>query len=1012
MRSREPIVKPELPALSRLARVSSYTAPVLMLSAAILSFITTSLPRSIHGFVLKEVHSFPSLGISAHLYQHSTLGCQFLHIESPDRHNFFATTFRTTPTDSSGVFHAIQHLINQGSESYPIPDVFTELRKRTIATSLQSFWSFEWTTYQFSTTNTKDFFNLLDVHLDAVFHPLLSNESFWAECHRLEFDQPRDSSTPLHHSGTLYRETVNSRRRPNVIFASRIKRELFPDSPLGHDFSGLPAEIQKLTRDNVRQAHSRFYHPSNALFVHYGSLTGEAVLRTVGRVVCKFGRRAPPPEEAPGDRWSHPVSVECEGPSDDTGDLRRVKASSSWVAGDLMNVSDVVDLEFLAILLTESTVSPLYGGLIKSGTGSRLINTGYFPKLRTPYFSIGVDGFNPAWPEFNETILALLNQEYGKGFSQNRVLSLLNQHEIRQKTITSSQGYKFWRQIISSWAHGVHPFSLLDASWEIERLQRLLAVQPRYFEMIMKQRIIDNPHRLDLEMRGNTTFIDREIAKEKQHLLEIKGQLTPQGKRDIVAIADALQRHRISPKPLHLLPSIEVRDLSPTHEPVTFTESDNVTIVESPVNGIVYVDIKAKIPLDAEYIEDLPLLKYVLPHLGSGELDENQFSVQEQLLTGGFKCDWKIRTAPDDPSRVDAYFIVSGSALSRNVESLFSLLEKVTLKPDLRNRERIAELLSMVTPDFDAFVDGHGPELCSKYAAAGFSKAAVLEEFWSGFTAIHRTRQLVREGDWKSVALRIEKVYYHVFRRATFAAIVHTNEPDHFPIRAFCTDLLRQLNGDDGRKEGPDNLNAFLTVMKQRNKVLLTNEKQFGYITVMAANCAHFEANQSVTFAVLASLIQSEFLQEQGADKESLGRMFCNFEPMTGVMSFVTLNDHYPGSVITTFGEAMEKAASGPIHRAMIERAIIQVIAKLDQPTAPSERGMFNFYYNVSAAVQQVRRTEILHMKAEAIVEAAGMLKAAAKRFAIMGVSQELLIPTDFEAIDVFEDSEPGLQDG
>jgi Zn-dependent M16 (insulinase) family peptidase len=71
-------------------------------------------------------------------------------------------------------------------------------------------------------------------------------------------------------------------------------------------------------------------------------------------------------------------------PSDDAGDMRRVKASSSWVTGDLMNVSDVVDVEFLASLLTESTVSPLYGGLIKSGTRSRIINTGYFPKLRIP----------------------------------------------------------------------------------------------------------------------------------------------------------------------------------------------------------------------------------------------------------------------------------------------------------------------------------------------------------------------------------------------------------------------------------------------------------------------------------------------------------------------------------------------------------------------------------------------------------------------------------------------------
>jgi Zn-dependent M16 (insulinase) family peptidase len=204
--------------------------------------------------------------------------------------------------------------VSQGSESYPIPDVFTEPRKWTIATSLQSFWSFEWTTYQFSTMSTNDFFNLVDVHLDSVFRPLLANESFWAECHRLEFDDADDSSMPLHYSGTLYRETVNSQRRANVFFESRVKHAPSPDSSFGHDFSGLPAEIQRLTRDNVRQAHSRFYHLSNALFVHYGSLRGDWVLRAVGRAVGKFGRRPPPPEEPPGDRWSRPVPLEYEGP--------------------------------------------------------------------------------------------------------------------------------------------------------------------------------------------------------------------------------------------------------------------------------------------------------------------------------------------------------------------------------------------------------------------------------------------------------------------------------------------------------------------------------------------------------------------------------------------------------------------------------------------------------------------------------------------------------------------------
>jgi Zn-dependent M16 (insulinase) family peptidase len=122
-------------------------------------------------------------------------------------------------------------------------------------------------------------------------------------------------------------------------------------------------------------------------------------------------------------RWKYPIEVNCEGHSDENGDSRAVKAPLSWISGDLMNISDLGDLEFSAILSTNSTISPLYSGLIKTDVGKRFMNTRYFPRVRNPYSSIGLDGFDPAFTKFNETVLALLTQIDEKGFRTNRVLS-------------------------------------------------------------------------------------------------------------------------------------------------------------------------------------------------------------------------------------------------------------------------------------------------------------------------------------------------------------------------------------------------------------------------------------------------------------------------------------------------------------------------------------------------------------------------------------------------------------
>jgi hypothetical protein len=77
------------------------------------------------------------------------------------------------------------------------------------------------------------------------------------------------------------------------------------------------------------------------------------------------------------------------------------------------------------------------------------------------------------------------------------------------------------------------------------------------------------------------------------------------------------------------------------------------------------------------------------------------------------------------------------------------------------------------------------------------------------------------------------------------------------------------------------------------------------------------------------------------------------------------------------------------------------MIAKLHEPIAPSQRGMFDFSCNVSSAVQQERRELIFAIGREELIDAAVKLRNSAKRYAILGVTQKLIIPSGFELIDL-----------
>jgi len=118
--------------------------------------------------------------------EHHRTGARHIHIETKDDNNGFAVFFPTPPTDSTGVAHILEHVVLAGSRRYPVRDPFFSMSRRSLATFMNAFTSADWTMYLFSSRNTKDFMNLLDVYLDATFFPRLSEDSFKQEGIRFE----------------------------------------------------------------------------------------------------------------------------------------------------------------------------------------------------------------------------------------------------------------------------------------------------------------------------------------------------------------------------------------------------------------------------------------------------------------------------------------------------------------------------------------------------------------------------------------------------------------------------------------------------------------------------------------------------------------------------------------------------------------------------------------------------------------------------------------------------------
>ena len=151
-----------------------------------------------HGFELLRERKLPEINTTARHYRHVKTGAELLSLLNDDENKVFGVTFATPPTDSTGVAHILEHAVLCGSRKYPVKKPFVELRKSSLNTFLNAVTFPDKTCYPVASQNVQDFYNLIDVYLDAVFFPRLTRQTFQQEGWHYELDA---TDAPLTYKG-------------------------------------------------------------------------------------------------------------------------------------------------------------------------------------------------------------------------------------------------------------------------------------------------------------------------------------------------------------------------------------------------------------------------------------------------------------------------------------------------------------------------------------------------------------------------------------------------------------------------------------------------------------------------------------------------------------------------------------------------------------------------------------------------------------------------------------------
>ncbi|MCQ2432915.1 MAG: insulinase family protein, partial [Clostridia bacterium] len=151
-----------------------------------------------------------SLGI---VLRHKKSGARVCVISNDDDNKVFCAAFRTTPNDSTGVPHIIEHTVLCGSKKYPSRDPFMQLVKGSLNTFLNAVTYPDKTAYPVASCNEKDFKNLMNIYMDAVFYPNIyrHKEIFMQEGWHYELENAEDE---LKVNGVVYSEMKGAMSSP------------------------------------------------------------------------------------------------------------------------------------------------------------------------------------------------------------------------------------------------------------------------------------------------------------------------------------------------------------------------------------------------------------------------------------------------------------------------------------------------------------------------------------------------------------------------------------------------------------------------------------------------------------------------------------------------------------------------------------------------------------------------------------------------------------------------------
>ncbi|MCP4746540.1 MAG: peptidase M16 [Desulfobacteraceae bacterium] len=937
----------------------------------------------IHGYQLQKISPLDDIRAVLYQLEHLPTGSRHLHISCQDQENVFAVTFKTVPADSTGVAHILEHTALCGSAKYPVRDPFFSMIKRSLSTFMNAFTSSDWTMYPFATQNKKDFYQLMDVYLDAAFFPILDELSFKQEGHRLEFEPEDDTDKGLTFKGVVYNEMKGAMSSADQIMSRSLLKAIYPETTYANNSGGDPNHIPDLTREQLKAFHRRHYHPSNAYFFSYGSFGLEEHLEFINQKVLSRFQRIDPKTKVPvHPRWKEPKTARFTYPvstKDSTSSKSQV--ALAWLACDVQDTFEVLTLAVLEQILLGNAGSPLRKALMDSGMGSALSDaTGYVADNRDTMFACGLkDTDSSRADEIEALIIDCLSKLAEQGIDTELIQSAIHQIEFHRKEITNTPypyGIRLNLTITGNWLHGGDPGRILKLDADLIRLQQKLQKGP-FLEQRIRHYFLDNPHRLKIILEPDQHKSEKDEKRVHEKLQSLRKKLTPDDIKKIKQDTQRLKALQESQEDISCLPTLALSDIPPEIQTCSYSRIESglpVWTFIQPTSGIYYFKGVAGVgSVPRRLLDWIPFYCYVFNQIGTKRHDYPTMARRIDAATGGFRMNPQVRTFYRSKDDCIPMVSINCKCLTRNMAPMLDILEELIAEANFMDQERLKQLLGEYHAGLVSAIVHNGHRLAISRSAHTFNQVNAMAEIWSGIRQIKTIGDTIKhlnDNTLNQLAKDLSSLSKILFEPNN-VCIASVGDQDQTSTALNIIQSGNTLSSFNGGRTVPQmpQMQIDLDTTLSHEGWSTSSSVAFVAKTLPTVCIGHPDAP---VLAVLARVLRSKYLHREIREKGGAYGGFALYNPETGLFSMASYRDPHILRTLDVYSTILDYMKNQPANDDDIKEAVLQVCSEIDKPDTPAisaQKAFTRLIIGLDDDVRQTFKEQLLHVDKKRMFE-------------------------------------------